>query len=438
MAHATVSADVAVPARDERPAITPPAQRRPAVVIVGAGFGGLRAAHALRKAPVDVILIDRHNYHLFQPLLYQVATAGLEPEQIAKPVRAILRGQANLDFRMTEVTGLDLDTKQVATGDGTIPYDYLILAVGGETNYFGLDSVVRHGFGLKDIPEAIRIRNHVLHAFERAVLEPDPERRRAELTFVVVGGGPTGVEMAGALSELIRLVLVKDYPRLNVKDVRVLLVEATDRLLGPMPPRLREAAAETLWRKHVEVRFGATVAEYDGARVLLKSGEVIPARTLIWAAGVQAVPLTARLGLPTGRQGRIPVSAMLQVADHPDIYVIGDAAYLEAEGQPLPMMAPVAIQMAETAAGNIRRRVAGEPPVPFRYRDPGSLATIGRNAAVAYIHGIGFTGFPAWVVWLVVHIIQLIGFRNKLFVLLNWAWDYFFYERAARLITTMD
>jgi NADH dehydrogenase len=385
-----------------------------------------------------VILIDRHNYHLFQPLLYQVATAGLEPEQIAKPVRAILRGQANLDFRMTEVTGLDLERRRVATGDGAIPYDYLILAVGGETNYFGLDSVVRHGFGLKDIPEAIRIRNHVLHAFERAVLEPDPERRRAELTFVVVGGGPTGVEMAGALSELIRLVLVKDYPRLNVKDVRVLLVEATDRLLGPMPPRLREAAAETLWRKHVEVRFGATVAEYDGARVLLKSGEVIPARTLIWAAGVQAVPLTARLGLPTGRQGRIPVSATLQVADHPDIYVIGDAAYLEAEGQPLPMMAPVAIQMAETAAGNIRRRVAGEPPVPFRYRDPGSLATIGRNAAVAYIHGIGFTGFPAWVVWLVVHIIQLIGFRNKLFVLLNWAWDYFFYERAARLITTMD
>ncbi len=412
--------------------------RRATVVIVGAGFGGLRAAHALRKAPVDVILIDRHNYHLFQPLLYQVATAGLEPEQIAKPVRAILRGQANLEFRMTEVTGLDLEARRVATADGSIAYDYLILAVGGETNYFGLESVVQHGFGLKDIPEAIRIRNHVLHAFERAVLEPDPERRRAELTFAVVGGGPTGVEMAGALSELIRLVLVKDYPRLNVKDVRVLLIEATDRLLGPMPARLREAAAETLWRKHVEVRFGATVADYDGARVLLKSGEVIPARTLIWAAGVKAVPLTARLGLPTGRQGRIPVNEMLEVPDHAGIYVIGDAAYLEADGQPLPMMAPVAIQMAETAAGNIRRRVAGEPPLAFGYRDPGSLATIGRNAAVAYIRGIGFTGFPAWVVWLVVHILQLIGFRNKLFVLLNWAWDYFFYERAARLITTMD
>ena len=411
---------------------------RPTVVIVGAGFGGLRAARALRKAPVDVVLVDRRNYHLFQPLLYQVATAGLEPEQIARPVRAVLRRQKNFEFRMTEVTGLESGAKRLLTADGPIAYDYLILAVGGETNYFGLAGVPEHGFGLKDVPEAIRVRNHVLRAFERAMLEPDPERRRAELTFVVVGGGPTGVEMAGALSELIRLVLVKDYPRLNIKDVRVLLVEATDRLLGPMPARLREAAAETLWRKHVEVRFGATVADYDGKRVVLKSGEVIPAGTLIWAAGVKAVHLTSQLGLPIARQGRIPVSDTLQVPGHDGVYVIGDAAYLEADGEPLPMMAPVAIQMAETVARNIRRQLGGAVPIPFRYRDPGSLATIGRNAAVAYIWGIGFTGFPAWVVWLVVHIIQLIGFRNKLFVLLNWAWDYFFYERAARLITTMD
>src|SRR5207247_2191959 len=327
--------------RDHAPVATRPATGRPTVVIVGAGVGGLRAARALRKAPVNVVLVDRHNYHLFQPLLYQVATAGLEPEEIARPVRAILRRQSNTEFRMTEVTGLDAGGKRIDTTDGPIAYDYLILAVGGQTNYFGLESVPRHGFGLKDIPEAIRIRNHVLHAFERAMLEADPERRRAELTFVVVGGGPTGVEMAGALSELMRLVLVKDYPRLNVKDV----------------------------------------------------------------------------------------------PGHPDIYVIGDTADLEVAGAPLPMMAPVAIQMAETAVANIRRRIAGEPPVAFRYRDPGSLATIGRNAAVAYIRGIGFTGFPAWVVWLVVHIIQLIGFRNKVFVLLNWAWDYFFYERAARLIT---
>ena len=423
--------------RNQAPVPSRPATGRPTVVIVGAGFGGLRAARALRKTPVDVVLVDRHNYHLFQPLLYQVATAGLEPEQIARPVRAILRRQSNTEFRMTEVTGLDPSGKRIVTTDGPIAYDYLILAVGGETNFFGLESVPRHGFGLKDIPEAIRIRNHVLHAFERAMLEADPERRRAELTIVVVGGGPTGVEMAGALSELIRLVLVKDYPRLNIKDVRVLLLEATDRLLAAMPPRLREAGAETLWRKHVEVRFGATVADYDGARVSLKSGEVIPASTLIWAAGVKAVSLTGRLGLPTAQQGRVAVDPTLEVPGHPGIYVIGDAAYLEVAGAPLPMMAPVAIQMAETAAENIRRRIAGEPAVQFRYRDPGSLATIGRNAAVAYIRGIGFTGFPAWVVWLVVHIIQLIGFRNKLFVLLNWAWDYFFYERAARLITEL-
>jgi NADH dehydrogenase len=416
----------------------PRSSARPRVVIVGAGFGGLRAARALRRAPVQVILLDRHNYHLFQPLLYQVATAGLEPEQIAKPVRAVLRRQRNFEFRMTEVTGLDPAARRLATADGAVAYDYLILAVGGETNYFGLEGIARHGFGLKDIPEAIRIRNHVLRRFERATLEPDPERRRAELTFVVVGGGPTGVEMAGALSELIRLVLVKDYPQLDLRDVRILLLEATDRLLATMPPRLSAAAAETLRRKHVDVRLGAAVADFDGARVTLRSGEVIAARTLIWAAGARAAALTARLGLPLARQGRVPVEPTLQVPGHPEIYVVGDAAYLEVAGQPLPMMAPVAIQMAETAAANIRRQLEGRPPAPFRYRDPGALATIGRNAAVAHVRGVSVRGFAAWVVWLVVHLIQLIGFRNKLFVLLNWAWDYFFYERAARLITTMD
>jgi NADH dehydrogenase len=405
------------------------------VVIVGAGFGGLRAARALRRAPVQVVLLDRHNYHLFQPLLYQVATAALEPAQIAKPVRGILRGQHNFDFQMVDVTGADLAARRLETSAGPIPYDSLILALGGETSFFGLESVARHGLGLKDVGEAVAIRNHVLTCFEQAMLESDPEQRRARLTFVVVGGGPTGVEMAGALSELIRLVLVKDYPRLNIKDVRVLLLEATDRVLSTMPERLREAAAATLWRKHVEVRFGATVADFDGARVRLKSGEVIPAHTVIWAAGAQASALTSRLGLPTARQGRIVVEPTLQVRGHPEIWVIGDAAYLEADGQPLPMVAPVAIQMADVVARNIARAIRGEPPEAFRYRDPGTLATIGRNAAVAHIFGLQWTGFPAWVMWLVVHIIQLIGFRNKLFVLLNWAWDYFFYERAVRLIT---
>jgi NADH dehydrogenase len=228
---------------------------------------------------------------------------------------------------------------------------------------------------------------------------------------------------------------VKDYPRLNIKDVRVLLLEATDRLLGAMPERLREAAGQTLWHKHIEVRFNATVADFDGTRVRLKSGEVIPANTLIWAAGVKAATLNQRLGLPAGRQGRTLVTPTLQVPGHPEVYVVGDAAYLEVNGEPLPMVAPVALQMAQTAARNITRAIRGMPAEAFRYRDPGTLATIGRNAAVAQIYGLQLTGFPAWVMWLVVHIIQLIGFRNKLFVLLNWAWDYFFYERAARVIT---
>ena len=407
----------------------------PTVVVVGAGFGGLRAARALRRAPVQVVLLDRNNYHLFQPLLYQVATAGLEPEEIAKPARAILRGQKNFDFRMVEVTRVDFAAKRLETSAGPIAYDFLVLAPGGETNFFGLDSMQRHGLGLKDIPDAIEIRNHVLTCFEQAMLEPDAERRRALLTFIVVGGGPTGVEMAGALSELIRLVLVKDYPRLNIKDVRILLLEATDKLLAAMPERLREAAGKTLWRKYVEVRFGASVADCDGDRIRLKSGEVIPAKTVIWAAGVRASSLNGTLGVPMGRQGRIPVEPTLQVTGHPEVFIIGDAAYREENGEPLPMVAPVAIQMGQSVARNIVRQLRGQTLEPFRYRDQGTLATIGRNAAVAKVFGIQASGFPAWVMWLGIHIIQLIGFRNKLFVLINWAWDYFFYERAARLIT---
>lgn len=415
------------------PSITP-VSSLPTVVIVGAGFGGLRAARALRNAAVRVVLIDRRNYHLFQPLLYQVATAGLAPEEIAHPVRAILRAQKNLEFRLADVLRVDLPHRLLETSTGPVSYDFLILAVGGETNFFGLEGVARNAFALKDIGEASAIRNHLLRCFELAAQEADPEARRALLTFVVVGGGPTGVESAGALSELIRLVLVKDYARLDLKDVRILLLEATSQLLGGFPERLREHAAETLWRKHVEVRFGTLVTDFDGERVTLKSGEVIPVCTLIWAAGVRAAGLVDTLGEPQARLGRVRVQPSLQLPDHPEVFVIGDAAYLETEGEPLPMMAPVAIQQGLLAAENIRRTLAGLPLSTFRYRDPGSLATIGRNAAIARLGRLQFHGFLAWLVWLVVHILQLIGFRNRLLVLINWAWDYFFYDRAVRLI----
>ena len=412
-----------------------PESTLPTVVIVGAGFGGMRLARALRRAPVRVLLLDRHNYHLFQPLLYQVATAGLEPEQIARPVRAILGRQPNFDFKMVEVTRVDFAGRQVQTTGGPFAYDYLVLAIGGATNFYGLEGVQRRGFELKDIPHALALRNHVLRCFERAMLEADADERRALLTFAVVGGGPTGVETAGALSELIRLVLARDYPRLNLNDTRVLLLEAADRLIAGFPPRLSDAAAKTLWRKHVEVRFGAAVEDYDGTNLRLQSGEVIPAATLMWAAGVQAAELARNVGLETGHQGRVRVGATLQVAGRPEVFVIGDAAYLEANGAPLPMVAPVAMQMADTAAANIRHLLAGTPLETFHFKDPGSLATIGRNAAVASIGGFSFKGFPAWVVWLTIHLVRIIGFRNKLAVLLNWAWDYFFYERGARLIT---
>ncbi len=409
---------------------------RPRVVIVGAGFGGLRAARALRRAPVDVLLLDRNNYHLFQPLLYQVATAGLEPEQIARPVRAVLAGQDNLTFRMAEVVGFDREARRVLTQAGPLAYDFLIVACGSVTHFLGLPGVADGGYGLKGVGDAVAIRNHVLRCFEQAAAEPNPARRRALLTLVVAGGGPTGVETAGALSELRRVLLTRDYPEIAPDEVQVILLEATGRLLPMMPDRLAGAAVDRLEHKGVDVRFGAPVSEYAQGVIQLRSGEPIPAATLIWAAGARAHPLAAGLGTALGPQGRVPVLPTLQLPANPEVYVIGDAAYLEVDGKVLPMMAPVAIQMAETASENIRRMLSGENPAAFRYRDPGSLATIGRNAAVAYLRGVAFTGFSAWVVWLVVHLIQLIGFRNRLFVLINWAWDYFLYDRAVRLITS--
>jgi NADH dehydrogenase len=408
---------------------------RPKVVIVGGGFAGINAAKVFKDQPVEVVLIDKNNYHLFQPLLYQVATAALAPSEIAYPLRAIFRKQKNLKFLLANVQAVDFDRRVVQTSGGPVDYDHLILAVGGETHFYGLDSVARYGFDLKDLEDALGIRNHLLRIFEWASQERDPQALEALLTFVVVGGGPTGVETAGAFSELIRLVLAKDFPEVDFSDVRVILLEAGDRLLAGFPTDLASSAVETLRKKGVEVRFGAAVNGYDGKLAALEDGQVIPAFTLIWSAGVRAQSLVNQLGLPQGRQGRVLVEPTLQVHGRPEVYVTGDAAYLEESGQALPMMAPVAIQQGKTAARNILRRMDGKPLLNFHFQDPGSLATIGRNAAVARVKGLKFHGFAAWLVWLAVHLFWLIGFRNRLLVLINWAWDYFLVERAVRLIT---
>ena len=408
---------------------------QPHVVIVGAGFGGLRAVQALSGAPLHVTILDQHNYHLFQPLLYQISTAGVSADEIAYPVRAIIRRQKNASFRLAKIKAVDLTTRQLETSDGAISYDYLILAVGGVTNFFNMESLKQHAFSLKDLDEAKEIRNHLLMMFEKASYEKNPQRRRALLTFVVTGGGPTGVESAGALSELIRLALTKDYPTLDLQEVRILLLESASRLLPAMPPDLSAFTLDVLKRKKVEVHLGAVVESFDGRQVTLKDGQTIPTYTLIWAAGVQANPLVASLGHSLDRHGRVRVQPTLQLADHPEVFVIGDAAYLEdPAGLPLPMVAPVAMQQGTCAAKNVRHLVERQPLEPFAYHDPGQLATIGRNQAVAMIGGFKFRGFPAWVVWLGAHILRIIGFRNRIIVLINWAWDYFFYERAVRLI----
>jgi NADH dehydrogenase len=407
----------------------------PRVVVVGAGFGGLRAARGLAGAEADVLILDRHNYHCFQPLLYQVATAALEPEEIAHPIRQMLRGIPNARFRMASVERVDLAAKEVLTDDGPIPYDYLILSAGSQTNYFGMDELAEKALEIKGINEAVALRNHLLGCFERAAAEEDSGTRSALLTFVVAGGGPTGVELAGALAELIRHVLVHDYAPLDIRDSRVILLEAGPTLLPPFAPMLQRAALHDLRQKGVDVRLSAPVKSYDGEAVQLADGSAIPTRTLIWAAGVRAVGLGALLGVPTDRAGRVVVEPTLQLAGHPNVYVIGDLAHLEDNGKSLPMLAPVAIQEGEHAAENVRRQIQGLPPHDFVYHDKGTMATIGRNSAVAQIAGLQFTGFLAWLVWLVVHLLQIISFRNRALVLINWIWDYIFYDRAVRLIT---
>ena len=427
----------------------------PHVVIIGAGFGGMEVARGLAKAPVQITLVNRQNYHLFQPLLYQVAIAGLLPSQIAYPVRTIFRRQKNLTFQMGEVTEVNLAARYIKMDGSIIGYDYLVVAAGGETNFFGNQSVEQNGFQLKSIEAAIALRNHLLKTFEEASHEADAEKRKALLTFVVVGGGPTGVETAGALAELIRHIMSRDYPHMDLNEVRVLLLEAGKSVMPSYPDELRKATRNLLENKRVEVLTDTKLVDYNGQRVTLANGAQVPAlpgtdqpgrrasgasvetNTVIWTAGVKAAGIANRLGVEQVGSGRIRVTDSLQIPNHPEAFVIGDASYVvNGNGQPLPMLSTVAIQQGKVAARNIRRISQGDRPDAFYYKDPGLLATIGRNAAVARIWGLSFSGFIAWLIWVFLHIYRLIGFRNRLLVLINWAWEYFFYENQVRLITT--
>jgi NADH dehydrogenase len=406
------------------------------VLIVGGGFGGLSAARALRRAPVQITLIDRRNHHLFQPLLYQVATATLSPADIAAPIRGILRRQRNAETLLSEVADFDLAAREVVLADGDrIGYDYLIVATGATHHYFGHPEWAEFAPGLKTIEDATQIRRRFLLAFEAAEQEPAPELRRALLTFVVIGGGPTGVEMAGAMAEISRHSLQRDFRRIDPSTARVILLEGGERLLAGYHPELSAKSEEALREIGVEVRTGSIVTRVEADAVYVGE-ERIPTRNVIWAAGVTASPLGGRLGVPTDRVGRVRVERDLSVPGYPELFVVGDlAAMYDAHGRPLPGVAPVANQQGKTAAANVVRSLAGKPPRPFRYHDRGSLATIGRRRAVLQTERVRVFGWVAWAAWLFIHIFFLIGFRNRVSVFLQWAWSYFTWQRGARLIT---
>lgn len=406
----------------------------PRVVILGAGFAGLWAARSLADEPVEVVLLDRNNFHTFYPLLYQVGAAEIDTTEICYPVRKVLRGQANGRFLMGEVAAIDLEARRVRVGDADVSYDHLIVATGSAPHYFGVPGAAEHAFPLRVIEDGIALRNHVLARFERAAREEDAARRRRALSFVIVGGGPTGVEYAGALAELVFGPIARDYPEVDTGEVEIVLVEGLDRLLTAMPERLGRYAATRLERMGVSVRLGTMVEEVAPDGVRLADGSDLAAETVVWTAGVQGDPNASGWGLPVGRGGRVRVEPTLAVPGRPEVQVAGDLAAVEEDGKLLPQIAPVAIQQGEHAAANVLRRLRGEPPEPFRYRDRGMLATIGRNHAVAELGGRVFTGFAAWLLWVVIHVAKLIGFRNRLVVLTNWAWDYFTYERFVRLI----
>jgi NADH:ubiquinone reductase (H+-translocating) len=405
----------------------------PRVVVIGGGFAGLWAVRRLRKAPVSVTLIDRSNHHLFQPLLYQVATAGLAAPSIAAPLRHILRDQRNTTVLMGEVTGIDTRARTVALGAQSVPYDYLLVASGATHAYFGRDHWERFAPGLKNLDDAFVIRRQVLEAFERAEASDDEAERDACLTFAVIGGGPTGVELAGTLAEIARHTLAHEFRRIDSRRARVLLIEAGPRVLATFSESLSAKARRQLEKLGVEVRTGAPVTDIGDGFIAVGT-ERIAARTVLWAAGVAASPLGRMLGADLDRAGRVRVAHDLSVPGHPEIFVAGDLASVEQGGRPVPGVAPAAKQMGAQAADNILARIAGRKAPAFHYRDFGALATIGRHSAVAQLPNLSFSGALAWWFWLVLHIYFLIGFRSRLIVLINWAWAYFTYGRAARII----
>lgn len=407
---------------------------RPRVAIVGSGFGGLWAARNLAKKPVDVLVVDRNNYHTFLALLYQVAAAELEAEDIAYPVRNILCRDPNIDFALAHARRIDLNNRIVETDGVAISYDYLILATGSISHSFGVPGVEAHAYFLKTLEEAVALKNHIICCFERAARETNADERNRLLTFVIVGGGATGVEYAGALSELVHGPLVQDYRTIDFGAVRIILLEASENLIPAMPESVRRYTLERLNKMGVLVRLETQVAGVTPDRVTLGGADPIETRTVVWTAGVKGEPIAGLSGLPTEKNGRVAVLPTLQVPGHPEVYVAGDLASIKEEGRVLPMVAQVAIQSGMAAAKNILRQMDGQSPQPFHYRDRGSMITIGRNSAGAAIGSATYTGLFAWILWLVIHLFNLIGFRNRIMVLINWAWDYLLYERAVRFV----
>ncbi|MCB9777457.1 MAG: NAD(P)/FAD-dependent oxidoreductase [Alphaproteobacteria bacterium] len=413
---------------------------RPRVVIVGGGFGGIAAARALARAPVDVVLVDKRNHHLFQPLLYQVATAALSPGDVAEPIRGMLAGQRNVEVLLARATAVEPGPRVLRTTARDIPYDHLILAAGATHSYFGHDEWAANAPGLKTLDDALEIRQRILLAFERAEWTDDPDERRRLLSFVVIGAGPTGVELAGAVAEIATRTLERDFRRIDPRTARVTLVEGADAVLRVYPDPLPARAARQLEGLGVQLRLGRQVVAVDEDGVVLGGGdgpdERIEARTVLWGAGVAGAPVAGTVGVPLDRAGRVIVGPDLTVPGHPELRVIGDLAHFAhtPDGQPLPGVAQVALQMGRHAGQDIARGLRGQPTRSFRYRDLGSMATIGRSRAVAWIGRLKLSGIVAWWLWLFVHLMALVGFRNRVLVLIQWAWSYWTWDRSSRLI----